>query len=148
MSSSAMVAGSQRRASDRKYNDTKITKLRHGGVSLQAYPERKGTMKTSTNQAGNLGPTISKIVMALAVASVMGGMAITPALGDNYDRQGHRDNGRHNGQWRGDRDRRDYRPEHQHPYYYSQPVYAPPPVYYAPQPSPGISFFFPLDIRR
>jgi hypothetical protein len=29
-----------------------------------------------------------------------------------------------------------------------QPVYAPPPVYYTPQPSPGISFFFPLDFRR
>jgi hypothetical protein len=37
---------------------------------------------------------------------------------------------------------------YQHPYHYSQPVYAPPPVYYAPQQSPGISFFFPLDYRH
>jgi hypothetical protein len=36
---------------------------------------------------------------------------------------------------------------YQHPYNYSQPVYAPPPVYYEPQQSPGISLFFPLDIR-
>lgn len=104
-------------------------------------------MKTSTNQARNLRPAIRKIVMALAVASVMGGMAITPALGDNDGRQMHRDNGRHNGEWRGDRDRREYRPVYRQPYY-SQPVYVPPPVYYAPQQSPGISFFFPLDFRR
>jgi hypothetical protein len=36
---------------------------------------------------------------------------------------------------------------YQDPYRYSQPVYAPPPVYYEPRPSPGISLFFPLDIR-
>ena len=101
-------------------------------------------MKTSTKQARNFRPTISKIVMALGVASVMGGMAITPALADNDHRQVRRDNGRHNGEWRGDRnDRRGY----QQSYYYSQPVYAPPPVYYDPQPSPGISLFFPLDLR-
>src|SRR5450756_409168 len=105
-------------------------------------------MTTSTNQARNLRPTISKIVMALAVASVMGGMAITPALGDN--RKGHQDQGLHKGQFKGDRDRvyqPVYRPVYEHPYYYSQPVYAPPPVYYAPQQSPGISLFFPLDLR-
>lgn len=109
-------------------------------------------MKTSTKQARNFSPTISKIVMALAVASVMGGMAMTPALAkDKHDRQGHRDNGRHNGEWRGDRDdRRGYQQPYyyEHPSYYSQPVYAPPPVYYAPQQSPGISFFLPLNIHR
>jgi len=103
-------------------------------------------MKSSTKQARNFRPTISRIVTALAVASVMGGMAMTPAFAkDHDDRQWHRDNGRHNGQWRGDHnDRYGY----QHPYNYSQPVYAPPPVYYAPQQSPGISFFIPLDIHR
>ena len=101
-------------------------------------------MKTSTKQAWNFRPIIGKTVMALAVASVMG-MAIAPAHADNDDRQWHRDNGRHNGEWRGDRRGPYY---YGHPYYYSQPVYAPPPVYYAPQQSPGISFFFPLDIHR
>lgn len=102
-------------------------------------------MKTSTNQARNFRPKISRIVMALAAASVMGGMAITPALGDN--RQGHQDRGVHRGERQGDRDRHEHRPVYVRPNYYSQPVYAPPPVYYAPQPSPGISLFFPLDIR-
>jgi hypothetical protein len=102
-------------------------------------------MKTSTKQTRNFRPTISKIVMALAVASVMGGMAITPALGASNDRH---DKGWHKGEQRqSDRDRREYRPQYQQPYY-SRPVYVPPPVYYAPQQSPGISFFFPLDFRR
>jgi len=117
-------------------------------------------MKTSIKQARNCRPTISKIVMALAVASVMGGMSITPALAgndhrDRNQRQVHRDNGRHNGEWRGHRNhRRAYvqtyyysQPYYYQPYY-AQPVYVPPPVYYAPQPSPGISLFFPLHIRR
>ena len=104
-------------------------------------------MKTSTTQTRNFTPAVGRIVTALAVASVMGGTAIAPALADNHDREWHRDNGRHNGEWRGDRGRREFRPQYQPPYYYAQPVYAPPPVYYAPQPSPGISFFFPLDIH-
>jgi hypothetical protein len=114
-------------------------------------------MKTSTSQARNLRPAISKTVLALAVASVIGGMAMTSAFADyNDNRQGHQDQGLHKGQYKGDRDRRDeyrrevqpvYRPVYQQPYRYSEPVYAPPPVYYDPRPSPGISLFFPLDIR-
>lgn len=112
-------------------------------------------MEISTEQAGNFRPTISKIVMAFAFVSVMGGLCTTPALGrdndrgrhdarDDRDRRGDRD-------WHGDRGRYDHRPEYRpayrHPYYYSQPVYVPPPVYYPPPPSPGISLFFPFDIR-
>ena len=41
-----------------------------------------------------------------------------------------------------------HRPVYRQPYAYSQPVYVPPPVYYEPQQSPGISLFFPLDLRR
>jgi hypothetical protein len=115
----------------------------HGQGIVQAYQKRKGTMKTSTNQVRNFRPAISKLVMALAVTSVMGAMAVTPALARDYDdRRGHRDNGRHRGE------RHDYRPVYRQPYYYSEPVYAPPPVYYAPQQSPGISIFLPLDIHR
>ena len=107
-------------------------------------------MNTSTNQARNSRPTISKIVMAFAVASVMGGMAVTPALGDN--RKGHQDQGLHKGQFKGDRVRPVYQPVYRPVYqpsyyYYSQPVYAPPPVYYEPQASPGISLFFPLNFH-
>jgi hypothetical protein len=114
-------------------------------------------MKTSTNQARNLRPTISKIVMAVAVASVMGGITISSAFGqDNEGRaKAAQDRGRNDNRNQNDnrnrndrRDKRAYRPANQHPYRYSQPVYAPSPVYYAPQPSPGISLFFPLDFRR
>jgi hypothetical protein len=110
--------------------------LPRGRESLQTFQEWKGTMKISTNQARNFRPTISKIMMALTLASVMGGISVTPALARDNDRRDER--GR----------REQHRPVYRHPYNYSRPVYAPPPVYYAPQQSPGISFFLPLDIRR
>jgi hypothetical protein len=107
-----------------------------------------------------LRPTIGKIAMALAVASVMGAMAVPPALGQNNEGRGRaaQDHGRndnrnqsHNRNQNNSRDQREsrpvYRPVYQDAYRYSQPVYAPPPVYYEPQQSPGISLFFPLDIR-
>jgi hypothetical protein len=105
-------------------------------------------MKTSTTRAKHFRPTISKIVIAVALASVMGGIAVTPTHAKgNDDRKGYQGKGGQKGEQRGYRDRREYRPQYQHPNYYSQPVYAPPPVYYAPQPSPGISLFLPLNIR-
>lgn len=108
-------------------------------------------MKISTRQAVKSRPAIGKIVMAVAFASVMGSMCMTPALGRDDDRgrhEGRDDRDRHGDRdWHGDRGRYDYRPEYRHPYRYAQPVYVPPPVYYPPPPSPGISLFFPLDIR-
>ena len=105
-------------------------------------------MKISTKQAGNFRPTIGKIVTALALVSVMGSMSMTPALSkDDGDRRGHADKGWHKGEWRGDR-RYEGRPVYWEPYVYAQPVYVPPPVYYyPPPPSPGVSLFFPLNIR-
>ena len=107
-------------------------------------------MTTSANHATHVRPATSKIVLALAVASVMGAVAMTPARADN-NRKEHQDQGLHKGQYKNDRGRREsrpvYRPVYRQPYYYSQPVYAPPPVYYAPEPSPGISLFLPLNIR-
>jgi hypothetical protein len=112
-------------------------------------------MKTTTQQARTFRPTFGRTAMALAVASVIGGLSMAPAFGDNDDRRGHRDNGRHNGDRHadrhGDRNWRErgpgYRPMYPHPYVYAAPVYAPPPIYYPPQPSPGISLFFPLEVR-
>jgi hypothetical protein len=111
-------------------------------------------MKISTSQAMHLRPTTSKIVMVLAVAVMMGGMAVTPARAkDNDNHQRHQAQGLHKGQYKGEGERERpayrpvYRPVYQEPYRYSQPVYVPPPVYSEPQPSPGISLFFPLDIR-
>jgi len=105
--------------------------------------------KSSIQQARYFRSTGRKIVMALALASAISGLAISPALADNND--GH-DQGKHHKNYgqskkHGDNEGYDgYRSE-QGPYIYAQPVYAPPPVYYEPRPSPGISFFFPLDLR-
>jgi hypothetical protein len=110
-------------------------------------------MKTSTKQSRIFGPAARKTVLALAVISLMGGMSISAAHSrDNDDRRGRADKGWHKGEWRGYRDdRREWRPVYQpvyrEPYYYSRPVYVPPPVYYPPPQSPGISLFFPLDLR-
>ncbi|MBI2801070.1 MAG: hypothetical protein HYX63_12475 [Gammaproteobacteria bacterium] len=56
--------------------------------------------------------------------------------------------GHRRGEWRGDREGYGYRSEYRQPYHYSQPVYVPPPMHYEPRQSPGISLFFPLDLRR
>jgi hypothetical protein len=107
-------------------------------------------MNTSTTQARNFRPKVGKIAMAVALASAIGGLGVTPAFGDETDHRDNRDNRGRYAQDRGhnaDRARHDYRGASHHPYQYAQPVYAPPPVYYAPQPSPGISLFFPITIR-
>jgi len=108
-------------------------------------------MKTSTKQAGNFRPTLGRTALALTLVSVMAGLSL-PAFGD--ERDGRRDNGFRNGERHGDhnfdrgRGERGYGyGRYQHPYRYSAPVYAPAPVYYPPQPSPGFSLFFPLDVR-
>jgi hypothetical protein len=111
-------------------------------------------MKTSMQQTGNFRPTVRKIAIVLAAASLMGGMLIAPALARDGDdgRRGHADKGWHKGQERrgGDRDyywQPAYRPVYREPYYYAQPVYVPPPVYYRAPQSPGVTLFFPLDLR-
>jgi hypothetical protein len=99
-----------------------------------------------------------KAVTVFAFASLISGMSISSAYADNDDGHG-RDRHDNRGQqerrgdrdqhdWRNDRERNWRRPEYRHPYTYAQPVYVPPPVYDEPRPSPGISLFFPLDLRR
>ncbi|HLX79908.1 MAG TPA: hypothetical protein VKS43_04925 [Burkholderiales bacterium] len=108
-------------------------------------------MKTSTKQAKISRLSVRKTLMAIAVISIMGGMTIAPALSkDGDDAHGHADQGWHKGETRGNRDDRRqpaHRPEYRDPHYYSRPVYVPPAVYYPPPASPGISLFFPLDLR-
>jgi len=103
-----------------------------------------------------------KAVALFAFAALISSLSISSAFADNDDGHGRdHDNGRHGNrgqqEWRGDRDQHDWRSdrernkharEYRHPYTYAQPVYVPPPVYYEPQQSPGISLFFPLDLRR
>jgi hypothetical protein len=90
--------------------------------------------------------------MGITWASLMTMLVVSPPLAARDNQQGGRD-GRNVGQsqrdWRTNRaqDNR-YRHVYRRPYVYAQPVYVPPPVYYEPQQSPGISLFFPLDLRR
>jgi hypothetical protein len=111
-------------------------------------------MKSSIRQARYFKSTGAKIAVALALASLISSMSISPvyaAKDDGHKRAAQR--GAH-----GQRDhhevrerneyRPQYRPQYRRPYNYAQPVYVPPPVYYEPRQSPGISLFFPLDLRR
>jgi len=102
----------------------------------------KVTMRTSSTRSGKFRSTVGKIMMALACASMIGGIFIAPAFGADHDRR----EGYHK-QRRYKHSRRVYQPPR--PYYYPAPVYAPPPVVYAPDlyQSPGISIVFPIRIR-
>ena len=97
-------------------------------------------MRTSNTRAGNFSATVGKIVMALACASMIGGMFIAPAFGEDHGRREGYQQGRHK------KSRRVYQPPRR---YYREPVYAPPPVVYSPAPyqSPGISIIFPFHIE-
>jgi hypothetical protein len=91
--------------------------------------------------AGTLG-------LALAVAAVLVGGALGPALSDDHkqrNRHQERDwQAHHAYQWTHHPAQRTYPPAR---YYAPPPVmYAPPPVVYAPLPSPGISLFFGFPI--
>ncbi len=99
-------------------------------------------MTLSTKRRGNLRATAVKFGVALTLAAMFGGMVMSPALardrghgGRGGDRGGHWRHGYDRGDWRGNG------------YYEPAEVYAPPPVYYPPQPSPGVSLFFPVHIR-
>ena len=95
---------------------------------------------------------LRQLPMLLAAACMLAAAFSAPAFADDRNRNSpprermskggneHRDQ-------RGNRDRRHFRPDYRAPYSYAQPVYVPPPVYYEPQRSPGISLFFPLDLR-
>lgn len=110
-------------------------------------------MKTSIRQPRYFRSTGGKALIALAFASALGILSISPALADNDDGHGRSARGERHGN-HAQRERRDNRegygdrPEYyRQPYGYAQPVYVPPPVYYDPRPSPGISIFFPIDLR-
>jgi hypothetical protein len=99
-------------------------------------------MNTSTTKIG-------KVATALVLASAIGGLGMTPAFGDERD---NRDNDarNYNAQDRGHNTapvRHEFRSKSHHPRYYAQPVYAPPPDYYRPRPSPGIALFIPFNLR-
>ncbi len=114
-------------------------------------------MKSSIWQASHLGLTGRKVAVTLVFASLISGLSISPAMAENDHGRGqgnrhgqnaeHEHHGHHQRRSRGDREGR-YQPQYRRPYYYNEPVYVPPTVYYERQQSPGISLFFPLDLRR
>ena len=81
---------------------------------------------------------VGKILMALACASMIGGVFIGPAFGDDHGRREGYQRGRYQ------KSRRVYRAAPRR--YYPAPVYAPPPVVYYPEPyqSPGINIVLPF----
>jgi len=83
-------------------------------------------MNTSSTQGRHFRPKLGNIAIAIAVASAMAALGMAPAYGDEHGNRGH---------------------ERHRAHHYAQPFYASAPVYYAPQPSPGISLFIPIVIR-
>lgn len=85
------------------------------------------------------------IGFALVLAMAFGALAATPVLARDENGHGDRDRGGH------DRGHRDRGHDHDRGGFgvgvYADPVYVPPPVYYDPQPSPGISIALPLNIH-
>ena len=111
-------------------------------------------MNTSIQQQNPYASLACKILSALALAALVGGLALLPTAASAADRGNDHGNGRGHDD-HGPRESRDHhhddygrRFDHGGAYHYAQPVYVPPPVYYEPQQSPGISLFLPLDIRR
>lgn len=96
-------------------------------------------MRGSTAKTPRVRALMAKLVLALAVASLIGGVAASARADDDWRRREHIER------------ERDWRVHHRRPVYVAPPpayVYAPPPVVYAPPPPPsGINLIFPLNIR-
>ncbi len=103
-------------------------------------------MNTPLQQSKALSRGGRRLALSLALATLLGAAGIAPAMADRDDRGGeHRRMDRHS-QHRGHAYGHEYRQPYS--YRYAQPIYVPPPVYYEPRQSPGISLFLPLDTRR
>jgi hypothetical protein len=102
-------------------------------------------MSNSTEQSNKSRLSAGKLGAACAVAALIGGLAMQPAMAYDHNHHGYdRRAGYGYGYGHGYYGRRDWRGG---AYYTPYSVYAPPPVYYPPRPSPGVSLFFPLRIR-
>ena len=92
-------------------------------------------MKTS--RKWNFKSIAGKIMLGLVLITMIGSIAVAPALAkNNHKSQGKHDNRRHV----------QARPVYRHYGYYGhreRVYYPPPPVVYAPPPPPGIGIFFP-----
>lgn len=108
-------------------------------------------MKTSIQKTGFYRSIANKVLIGLIFASLISLLSPSTAFADRD--KGHRRNhqgsygnhGKHNSRGKHNNNR-GYRSGYN--YNYAQPVYVPPPVYYAPQQSPGINLFLPLNLHR
>lgn len=103
-----------------------------------------GTMRSSRKLVKDDRSIPGRILMAFVLVMAIGGILMAPPVFAR-DRRGHHEH-RHHQHWR------HYGYYYGYPYQpygyncYPAPVY-PVPVVYAPYPSPGISFVFPVRIR-
>jgi hypothetical protein len=97
-------------------------------------------MNTPTSETGKSG---RKLAMALVLGAAFGSLAATPVFARDDHGGGHRGGG-HAG---GHGDRGHHGGGGWGVGVYSDPVYVPQPVYYDPQPSPGISIALPLNVH-
>lgn len=113
-------------------------------------------MKSLTQQLRHLWLLGNKVVVTLVFALAICSLSIAPTFADHDDDHGHGNKYGHN-KWHNDHDNYGNRYGngygyqqpyvYQQTYRYAQPVYVPPPVYYAPQQSPGVNLFIPLNLR-
>jgi hypothetical protein len=91
------------------------------------------------------GSALKRVAVAVAFAAIVSSLPLRVAFADDNDRRGqdqHQDRGRYDNQDHGRRG-----PPPRASRYHRYPVYAPPPVYYPRDDSPGIRLVFPINIR-
>jgi len=104
-------------------------------------------MRSSTRPTFT-GNNVGKIAVVFAFATAVGALPMRSAFADQNERHDDRQAQQHERHFEGDRYNRNERgSEHERSYQHRYPVYVPPPAYYPRHPSPGITLFFPLEIR-
>ena len=84
--------------------------------------------------------------LVIGIGAALGVMGMTPAYADDHDNRGN--DARGHGHYAAPAPERHYvRSKPHRSVHYAQPIYAPPPDYYRPRPSAGISLFIPFDVR-
>lgn len=115
-------------------------------------------MTSSTTHTTRTSPAGGKIVTAFSLSLALAAMSAAPASGaENHHGPSPRQNARSHEAPHGANHQGGYRNQHNayyrggpsyyHGVYHDPYVYAPPPVAYLPEPTPGISLVFPLQFR-
>jgi len=119
----------------------------------RGHPQLRTIIMTHPIRQSSSHPLATRgISRLISTACLVGALASSFAFAEDHDRNGaHQERSAHGQAARhgnhGERERHDMRRDDRGTYSYAQPVYVPPPVYYEPPRSPGISLFFPLELR-